>query len=326
MHAIKFTFRGEATDFRNATAAIWAEVTGLTWRDRTADTVMVGASLYNREVQIEQLYVKQHNNQLTLSGEFALPQQWTDLLNPDFRCDVSASINDVSDFARLFGQSPSEFAGKVTINGSVNARERKLGGALAVSGDSLLLFRAPVELLKAKLSFKESRLDIEQFELTRNADSFRGQATIDLTGERLYSGNFTSSVANVAEYAGLIPEPFGLFEGKLDLEWSGNGTSSAHSGSFHARGHGLHPQQSSFLPFDAEVEGEYVPENIFFRQFHLWNPRAELDAFVTVAKDYFQLQTLRLALNGRPKLQGNVFVPLSISKILAQKNWLAALS
>lgn len=326
VRACKFTFRGEATDLRHATAAIWAEVTGLTWRDRTADTIMVGASLHNHEVQIEQLYVKQHNNQLTLSGEFALPQQWPDLLNPDFRCDVSASINDLSDFARLFGQSPSAFAGKVAINGSINARERKLGGTLALSGDSLLLFRAPVEAVNAKLNFKESRLEIAQFELKRKTDSFRGEATIDLTGERPYSGNFTSSVANVAEYVGLVPEAFAGFEGRLDLDWRGNGSSSAHSGSFHARGQGLHPQGSSILPFDAELEGDYVPGKIFFRQFHLSNPRADFDAFVTIAKDYFQLQTLRLALNGRPKLQGNVFIPLSVSKILAQNNWLAALS
>ncbi|MEN3368081.1 MAG: hypothetical protein V7609_224 [Verrucomicrobiota bacterium] len=326
LHATKFTFRGEAADLRNATAALWTEVTGLTWRDRTADTIMVGASLHNREVQIQQLYVKQRNNQLTLSGEFSLPQQWTDLLNPDFRGDVSASINDLGDFARLFGQDPSAFAGKIAINGSINARERKLGGALAVSGDSLLLFRVPVESLNAKLSFKESRLEIEQFDLKRKADSFRGQATIDLTGERLYSGNFTSSVANVAEYASLVPDAFAGFEGRLDLDWTGNGTGSAHSGSFHAHGHALRLQQSPFLPFDAAFEGDYVPGNIFFRQFHLSNPRAELDAFVTIAKDYFQLQTLRLALNGRPKLQGNIFVPISISKILAQNNWLAALS
>ncbi|MEY2495741.1 MAG: hypothetical protein QOJ45_2233 [Verrucomicrobiota bacterium] len=326
LRASKFTFRGEATDLRHATAAIWAEVTGLTWRDRTADTMMVGASLHNREVQIEQLYVKQRNNQLTLSGEFGLPERWTDLLNPDFRCDVSASLNDLGDFARLFGQSPSAFAGKIAINGSINARERKLGGALAVSGDSLVLFRAPVESLTAKLSFKESRLEIEQFELTKNADSFRGQATIDLTGERLYSGNFTSSVANVAEYASLVPDPFAGFDGGLELNWTGHGTSSAHSGTFGLRGHGLHRQQSALLPFDAEFEGDYVPGNIFFRQFHLSNPRAELSAFVTIAKDYFQLQTLRLALNGKPKLQGNIFLPLSVSKILAQNNWLAGWS
>lgn len=326
LHACKFTFRGEATDLRHATASIWAEVTGLTWRDRTADTIMVGASLYNRDVQIEQFYVKQHDNQLTLNGEFSLPEQWTDLLNPDFRGDVSASINDLGDFARLFGQSPSAFAGKVAINGSINARKRKLGGSLTVSGDSLVVFRAPVESLKARLSFKDSRLEIEQFDLTRKADSFRGHATIDLTGERLYSGNFTSSVANLAEYAALVPDRFAGFDGRLDLDWTGNGTSSAHSGTFRVRGHSLHPQQSAILPFDAEFEGDYVPGNIFFRQFRLSNPRAELNGFVTIARDYFQLQTLRLALDGKTKLQGNVFVPWSVSKILAQNNWLAAWS
>jgi hypothetical protein len=328
LHASRFTFRGEGTNLREATATVWAEVTGLTWRDRTADTIMIGASLYNREVQIEQLYVKQRHNQLTLSGEFALPQQSADLLKPDFRGDISASINDLGDFARLFGASPSDFAGKVAMNGSVNARERKLAGALAVSGNALVLFRAPVESLNAKLTFKESRLEIEQFELKRKSDSFRGQASIDLAGERHYSGTFTSSIAEVAEYAGLIPEAMERFQlgGSLDLDWTGSGTSTAHSGTFHARGRGLHPLQSPVIPFDAEFEGDYAPDNIFFRQFHLSNPHAGFSAFVTVAKDYFQLQTLRLDLNGKPKLQGNIFVPLSLSKILAQNKWLAAWS
>jgi hypothetical protein len=327
LHASRFTFRGEMTNLREATATVWAEVTGLTWRDRTADTIMIGASLYNRQVQIEQLYVKQRNNQLTLTGEFALPQQFADFLKPDFRGDISASINELGDFARLFGASASDFAGKVAINGSINARERKLAGALAISGDSLLFFRAPVESLNAKLTFKESRLTVEGFELKRKGDSFRGQGSIDLTGDHQYSATFQSSVGEVAEYAGLIPDPLARFPlgGSLELDWTGNGTSTAHSGSFHARGHGLHPLQFPGVPFEAEWEGDYAPDNIFFRQFHLSNPHADFSAFVTIAKGYFRLQTLRLDLSGKPKLQGNVFVPLSLSKILAQKNWLAAL-
>ncbi|HEY2615636.1 MAG TPA: hypothetical protein VGI42_07985, partial [Chthoniobacterales bacterium] len=85
LRACKFTFRGELAKIGDATATLWAEVTGLTWRDRTADTIMIGTSLYNREVQVQQLYIKQHNNQLTLTGQSALPQKWSDWLNPDFR-------------------------------------------------------------------------------------------------------------------------------------------------------------------------------------------------------------------------------------------------
>lgn len=328
LHACKFTFRGEATNLREATATVWAEVTGLTWRDRTADTIMIGASLYHRQVQIEQLFVKQHNNQLTLTGESTLPQKLADWLNPDFRGDISASINDLGDFARLFGARPADFAGKIDIAGSVNARERKLAGHLTLSGNSLVVFRAPVESLNVNLSLGESRLEIANFELRRKNDFFRGQASMDLAGDRSYSASFTSSIAEVADYADLLPEslqtfPFG---GSLALDWTANGTGDAHSGTFHAQGHGLRPIGSAVIPFDAEFEGDYSPDNIFFRRFCLSNPRASLNAFVTVARDYFQLQAVRLDLNGQPRLQGNIFLPVSLSRLHTQGNWLAALS
>lgn len=328
LHACKFTFRGEATNLREATAAVWAEVTGLTWRDRTADTIIVGASLYHRQVQIEQLFVKQRNNQLTLTGESALPQKPADWLNPDFRGDISASINDLGDFARLFGGSPSDFAGKIDIAGNVNTRERKLAGQLTLSGNSLVVFRAPVESLYVNLSLRESRLEMANFELRRKSDSFRGEGNMDLAGDRNYSASFTISIADVAEYVDLMPGalrafPFG---GSLHLDWTGKGAGTAHSGTFHARGRGLRPTGSFAIPFDAEFEGDYSPDNIFFRRFNLSNSHASLNAFVTVAKDYFQLQTLRLDLNGQPRLQGNIFLPLSLSKLQTQGNWLAALS
>jgi hypothetical protein len=328
VRACKFTFRGEATNFRDAAATIWAEVTGLTWRDRTADTIMIGASLYNRQVHVEQLFVKQRNNQFNLSGESALPQTWSDWLNPDFHGEIVASINDLGDFARLFGASAADFAGKIDIAGSVNARERKLAGHLSVSGNSLTLLRAPFESLSVELNLKESQLEIEQFDLRRENDSFRGEASIDLAGERAYSFTFTNSIADIADYADLLPAPLQSLKlsGNLELNWTGKGTEATHSGTFHAQGHGLHPQESPFLPFDAEFEGDYSPENIFFRQFNLSNEHAAFTAFVTIAKDYFQLQTLRLDLNGQPRLQGNIFLPVSLAKLRAQDNWLAALS
>ena len=328
LRACKFTFRGEATNIREATAALWAEIAGATWRDRTADTIMLGAALHNHEVQIEQLYIKQRNNEMTLSGEFALPQASVDWLRPDFRGDVSASINDLGDFARLFGANPADFAGKIALEGSVSARERKLGGELTLSGEELIFSRAPVESLQMKIGLKESRLELTEFALRRKSDSFVGEGSFDLNGDRAYSGTLKCSVAEAADYAGLIPDAFKAFRfgGNLGLEWNGRGTRSAHSGAFHASGNGLHLLETKIVPFRAEFEGDYSPGSIFFRQFHLSNPRADLSAFVTLANDYIQLQTLRFDLNGRPKLQGNVFAPFSPAKLRATHNWLTALS
>lgn len=328
LHASKFTFRGEMNDLRNATASVWAEVSGLTWRDRTTDTVMIGASLYNREIQVEQLYIKQRNNQLTLSGECGWPEKLSDWMQPAFRGDISASINDLGDFARLFGWSPSDFAGKLAASGNVSAREGKLGGRLSVSGNSLVLFRSPIQSLEIRLGLEDSRLKIEQLELRQNEDFFRGEGDFALTGDRSYTATAQTSVADLANYAGFIPSrivPFPL-GGPLAAEWKGRGADGSGSGTWHASGHNLRIAGDILVPFDAELAADYSPESLFFREFHLWNQRADLNAFITVAKNYFHAQDLRLTLNGHPRLEGNVYLPSSAAKWRGGASLLATLS
>jgi len=326
LHASKFTFRGEMNDLRDATAALWAEVSGLTWRDRTADTVMIGASLYNREVQIEQLFIKQRNNQLTLSGEFAWPERSSDWMQQAFRGDISASINDLGDFARLFGLGPTDFAGKLAANGSVSASEGKLGGQLSISGNSLVVFRSPIELLEVRLGLEESRLAIRQLELRQQDDFFRAEGSFALTGDRSYTATAQTSVADLANYAGFSSSRLMPVAGSLAAEWKGRGAKGDDSGTWHARGQNLRVAGDALLPFEAELAADYSPESIFFREFHLWNQRADLNAFVTVAKDYLHVQNVRLTLNGRPRLEGNVYLPLSVAKLRGGAPWPASLS
>ncbi len=327
VHASRFTFRGEINDLRNATAAIWAEISGLTWRDRTADTVMIGASLYNRQIQLEQLYIKQRDNQLTLSGEFGWPEKSTDGIKPAFRGDLSATINNLGEFARLFGWSPSDFAGRLSAGGNVSAREGKLGGQLSVSGTSLILFGSPIESLEAKVGLEESLVSITQLEMRQTGDFFHGEGTFALSGDHAYSGAFQTSVGEMANYRGFIPKDVlpGALSGSLVAEWKGRGTAESGSGTFQARGRNLQFIGGPLVPLDLELQADYAPDSIFFRQFHCWNQRADLGAFVNVTRDYFQLQDLQLSLNKRARFRGNVFVPLSVRKLRDGSSWLAAL-
>src|SRR6266436_7547834 len=103
LHAGNFTFRGNLAEPDRATASLWCELTGLTWHDRTAEAIMLGAALYNRKIELQQLYIRQKSNQFTLSGEAALPGSSSEWLRPDFRGNISASINQLGEFLGLFG-------------------------------------------------------------------------------------------------------------------------------------------------------------------------------------------------------------------------------
>src|SRR5207253_3750889 len=78
IHAANFTFRGNLAEPDRVTASLWSELTGLTWRNRTAEAIMLGAAVYNRKIQLQQLYIRQRSNQFTLSGEAEFPTNSSD--------------------------------------------------------------------------------------------------------------------------------------------------------------------------------------------------------------------------------------------------------
>ena len=68
---------------------------------------MFGAALYNRQIQLQQLYIKQKTNQLTLSGEASFPSNSSGLVESRIFAETSLHlINHLGDFASLFGANP----------------------------------------------------------------------------------------------------------------------------------------------------------------------------------------------------------------------------
>ncbi len=207
LHAGNFTFRGNLAEPDRVTASLWSELTGLTWHNRTAEAIMLGAALYNRQIQLQQLYIKQQANQFTLSGEAAFPSSASGWLSPDFRGNISASINQLGDFAALFGANSGDFAGKITIEGAMDTRDRKVGGHLMVEGASLTFFKTAIDNLSAKLNLKANDLEIEQLAMTRKNDSLSGQGKIDLSHEHNYSGTLEARLTSLLDYLSIPRGP-----------------------------------------------------------------------------------------------------------------------
>ncbi|HXL24548.1 MAG TPA: hypothetical protein VN942_03275 [Chthoniobacterales bacterium] len=200
LRACNFTFQGDPRDPLRGTASVWTELNGLSWHKRAADLIMLGAIFYNRQIQLQQLYIKQRQNELSMSGEGAIPSKSTDWLKPDFRGQILGKITDLGQFAELFGAGPRDFAGAIAIEGTLNARERKLGGFLTASGNSLSLFKRQIDRLSAKINLKADALELEQFELARKKDFIRAQGKIDISHDNNYSGSIEAKIGDASEY------------------------------------------------------------------------------------------------------------------------------
>src|SRR5262249_17523554 len=218
LHAGNFTFRGNLAEPDRATASLWCELTGLTWRDRTAEALMLGAALYNRKIELQQLYIRQKSNQFTLSGEAALPANSSEWLKPDFRGNISASINQLGEFLALFGANPADFSGKIGIQGSMDTHGRNFGGQLTIDGASLTFFSHDIETFDAKVNLKPSELEIERFDLARKNDSLSGQGKIDLSPEHSYSGTLYAWTDDLRDYLSTLRGAPGQSAGPIPVE------------------------------------------------------------------------------------------------------------
>src|SRR5438874_2533636 len=135
-----------------------------------------------------------------MSGQGAIPSKSTGWLNPDFRGQILGKITDLGQFAELFGAGPRDFAGAIAIEGTLNARERKLGGFLTASGNSLSLFNRQIDRLTAKINLKADTIELEQFEVAQKKDFIRAQGKIDIAHESDYSGSIEAKVGDASEY------------------------------------------------------------------------------------------------------------------------------
>lgn len=179
VRACKFTFRGDAATMADSTASVWTEISQFTWRERSADLIMFGASLYNQRVHVEQIYVKQHKNELTISGDSVLPGDGSFWPVRDFTGHISASIPDADAFARLLGAERSTYSGDISIEASIGIEGRALRGGLTTAGELRLTdaMFGPALRMNAHVTCHGPTATIE------NADIFQGENRLGLRGE-----------------------------------------------------------------------------------------------------------------------------------------------
>ncbi len=298
LRASKFTFRGDVRDLANATGSIWMEVNALSWRARRAEVLMLGASLYNREIHVAQLYLKQRSNELTLSGEYALPTDLSMWLQPSFRSDISATVNDLGEFAELVGLPAKNFAGTLRIEGSMREQLRDMAGTISIRGESLKLFGAPVASLRARLSIDGAELTLTALEARNLRDSVDARGRIDFAAPRQrYTAELSGQIESLTPYAGAFPPdwPVGAPKGSLRFTWHGNGTAGEHKGDFRLSGAGLAAASLPGLPpLAAEVDAVYDPARLELRRIELKSDRHTLTAQAAMAGREMTIERLEL--------------------------------
>jgi len=322
----KFTFRGSPREIDKATIWVWLEATDFLWGKRRWNSLVAGATMYNRQLRIPECRLQQSHNELTLKGEIAIPPAGREWWRSQFDFDISAKIDNLTELSALFGPGFEESAGQMTIDGSVKGRNESFDGELTVAGRRLSYGSAPLDVLKAEIKLNGNELNFSSIEFSHKNDFLRGKGVVNILGEKRYWGQLNASVADLSLYSAFFVRPVAPqpFAGGLFLDWSGDGTAKAHSGAFRAQLKNLRPlagNDPKFHPLDANVEGTYAPENIFFSRFSVADAETSFDAKVAASPSTVTLQAMKVRHKGDVWLDGDAVLPVSVWNLWQARPW-----
>jgi len=314
----KFTFRGSPRSPEKATVSVRFSSHDFRWGQRRCDSFVLGATLLHRRLLIPDLELKQANNTLNLKGEMALPGGAAAWWKSEFNFDVSAKLDDLNQFSKLLGPKFDGLFGKLDLDGSIRGENQQFSGQLIATGSHLSYRGAPLDSLQAALKLDGNDLQVINFELLHGNDYLRGKGDLNILGNRQYSGELKSSIADLTIYSSLLqppiaPQPLG---GSLNVEWSGDGTDKAHSGAFHAIFNQLRPfgteAAKDFHPLNADIEGTYSPGNVFLKQCTVSTADTQFKAQVAVSPESVNLEAIQMKHGKQTWLQGNAMLPINV--------------
>lgn len=312
----KFTFRGFLRRPEKATASVRVDASKFQWGGREWNSLVLGATLVDRQLTVTELNLRQAENALIVDGRLSLPESWDSWWKNEFSFNISGQINNLESLTALLGPGVPQASGRLRVEGSVRANHEKFAGQLIVSGSRLKYGGAPIERLQAAIQLGGNELQLQQFELIQKNDFVRGRGLVTILGPKRYWGEISASIEDLKVYEGLLQPPIapGPVEGGLSFKWSGDGAAHAHSGAFEATFRKLRPLagEKPRPPLDGVMEATYSPDNIYFTKFNLSQKTLALSATVNATPSTLKLTNIRLTRAGSEILTAEASLPVNV--------------
>lgn len=330
LEAGKFSFRGNSSRPDRGTASLRLEAKNFQWESRQWDSLVFGATLLDRRIQVPEFVLRQGHNKLVLNGDMQWPGGGpggeTAWWQSDFGVNVGVRVENLTELSALLLPEFTYAAGGLTVDGAIRRQSGVLGGALIVSGENLTWRSAPIEELHAAIKLQGEDIELLNFELNQGGDFLRGKGMLRVGAAWWYQGELHGKVRDLAKYASLLQPPFVSqpYAGGIDFDWSGKGTQSEREGKVQAQFRQLRPvkpQESWALPMDGGISGAYDKNGVEVELARLGDEQIEIRTRASFGDLGVRLSNLSVMQGQATVLEGEALLPMEVWNAWPQINW-----
>ncbi len=326
LEAGKFSFRGNTAHPDRGTASLRLEAKNFQWESRQWDSLVLGATLLDRRIQVPEFVLRQGHNQLVLNGDMQWPGGESPWWKSDFGVNISVRVENLTELSALLLPDFKYAAGGLTVDGAIRSQSGVLGGALIVSGANLTWRSAPIEELHAAIKLQGEEIQLLNVDLTQEADFLRGKGSLRIGEGWSYQGDFHGKVRDLAKYASLLEPPLVSqpYAGGFDFDWSGKGNATAQEGRVRAQFQQLRPvlaQAAWAHPMSGGISGTYGKDGVEIESASLGNGEIEVSTAASFGAVGLRLSNLTVRQGQAVVLEGNALLPKEIWTAWPQLKW-----
>jgi len=326
LEAGKFSFRGNTSQPDRGTASLRFEAKNFQWESRQWDSLVLGATLMDRRIQVPEFVLRQGHNKLVLNGEMQWPGGESAWWRSDFGVNVGVRVENLTELSALLLPEFTYAAGGLTVDGAIRRQSGVLGGALIVSGEKLTWRSAPIAELHAAIKLQGEDVDLLNLELTEGNDFLRGKGTLRVGEAWRYEGELHGKVRDLAKYAALLQPPLVSqpYAGGLDFDWSGKGSLTEREGRVQAQFRQLRPvkdRESWARAMNGGISGTYDKNGVEEDSASLGDEPIEVRTRASFGDLGVRLSNLTVMQGQGVVLEGEALLPMEVWNAWPEIDW-----
>ena len=214
--------------FKDLVTDATVAISNLRYRDYVADSVE--GSLHNKNdiVTFDRLLVKRKQDELLVSGDYRLPEDFAKLKDQPATIDISFNVPQLADY--WVPDSPDKISGPLQGSGQIEWKDGTANGRLSLFGANLRMRDLVFTQLNSQCEIWDSVVYLNDVSAKLNdQDFFSGNAIVDLRGSHRYSSRLRANISDLSKLRPLL-RTFGNqneLGGSLVIDWEGSGDPAA---------------------------------------------------------------------------------------------------
>jgi autotransporter translocation and assembly factor TamB len=281
--------------FADLRSAMELDISNIRYRDYLIDSVEGSLNGVDDLVSVERLHLRRKQNDLSIRGQYRLPEELRTAASQPAQLDVSLNASQMGDY--WIADSPDKITGPLQMAAQIERKHGISNGQVTVFGSNLKMRDLVFKQLSLQCSISNNVIYVNDFSASLNERDFAGaNGIVDLRAPYHYSGKFSANVSDLSTLEPLLAAYGNERElaGSLAIDWEGSGDAKTFKNTGKLKLTLEKGRYGDLQSLQANVDATYTPNGLDIPIIFFSSNKMDFQAIVRASGETLEITKVQL--------------------------------